>query len=562
DSESIATYYTRFEGSQDTTYTYYAYNTKNGARILSDFRTNNTYSVATAEAKTENNVHLFDVLMTTEIEGKGEDATTYFSIYAEDGTQLVKRIKRDNSVVQKISYSLFSNCKIKTSSIPDARFNIVNVKLQNGTQEAEDYYVIGESANNAIALEKVEKDNIVFIDPLLDVGSDIFAAVQPFNRFVAALNGSSSVNEVEGDLAAYSIGSSGNDMVFYKDGEETGRVNMDNVSDGAVGFAGNYMYYVKATAVSQSDKDANLIITDVGAEMRFINELHRYDILKGKDKKLSYNVAISSIQSAYNKQTKSYDALVLNGINVVNKVAQMNRDFTYIVDSELKINYDASGVKRFRLEDLSSTDFGKFVLEEQKYYDSDGDNNFGDYTVLNEDLSVVARFEKSHLYAKSQLFSFEQDGKTGFARPDGTIAVAPLYTNFLDDEKPFTLFDGFAVAQNAVTDKKVIFNTKGTERDFPTNGNGTTITTGTDDEYLKLGWYLETYTDSENNKKSYTINNFAGGGADVDSWNPTNLVKIRNNMLEFSSTSTGDTPKTYYNMYVVDSGRWSYTVSL
>lgn len=527
-------------GSSGTAY--YAYNTICGAEILNNVDNLSMSPMSMAYSYDSDgdgyNDGSISVLITTYNEKVGGEQTTKFDVYAWDGTVVAEGLEDINDLDISVSQN-----KIKTAVLADHFYEVFTVRYTKGDAEVVNYFVADDSAYGMVYFTKHDKDDIVFVDPLVDVGSDLFSAVQPLNRVIAALNGDSSFKEIQGDLAAYSVGASGNDMVFYKDGEEAGRVNLDCVSERQVAFAGNYMYYVKRTAVPKTDKNANLIINEYASELRYNYELHRYDIVKKKDKKLSYNIAIDRLKSVYNNNTKTYDALVVSGAKLKNKVYQSANEFTYVTDAELKVNYDVTQVGSFDMAKVSSTGKGNYIVE-----------NNNRYTVLDGNFKVISEFTNSHYYKEMNLFSFVKDGRTGFAKPDGTVAIEPIYTNAVSGQF-MTFYNGYTVANNQVTGKKVFLKSDGTEKDVPTNDVSAGVTVNTDN--LSRGWYTVMRNGSDGNSTSFAICTFGGGTTYVDSYRSTS--KARDNMIEFR---VGNGTTSLYNMFVIDSARWTYTVKL
>lgn len=525
---------------------YYAYNTICGAEILSNVGelihqpSSMEYSFDFDQDGMDDLT--FSVLITTYAEKVGGEQKVKNDVYTWDGKVIAQGL--ETLELNGIDFSLSQN-KIKTSVSADKLFNVVTVRYTKGENEIVDYYSADESEYDMVYFTKHEKENIVFVDPLVDVGSSIFSAIQPLNRVIAALNGDTSFKEIQGDLAAYSVGAPGNDMVFYKDGEEAGRVNLDCVDEDQVAFAGNYMYYVKRTAVPKTDKNANLIINEYASELRFNYELHRYDIVKKKDKKLSYNVAIDSLKSVYNNKSKTYDALVVSGAKLKNNVYQSANEFTYVTDAELKVNYDVTQVGGFDIAKVSSIGSGNYLLEKSN-----------SYTVLDGNFKVISEFTNSHYYKNMNLFSFVKDGRTGFAKPDGTVAIEPIYTNAVSGQF-MTFYNGYTVANNQITGKKVVLNSSnGQEEEMPTDDFVKGISV--DIANLSRGWFTVRYTGQNGDNDRFVIRTVGGGGTSVDNYKSV-TSKSTDNMLEFR---VGNGTTTLYNMYVIDSARWTHTITL
>ncbi len=527
---------------------YSAYNTKSGETVHEGLYGFDSIAVNSLVTSDDTGTELFDCLVLIKSTGSGADAKILYTAYAEDGTDLFDGITQEE--LDGVTVTL-SKHKIKTSKIKDKIFDVLTLTYKKDGSEVVKYFSMENLPSGTKNLNKHNKEDIVFVDPLVDKGSAAFSATMPMDLFIATLNAYESdgtlsvkklsVKKIDGDLAAYSVGGVSNDLVFYKDGAETGRVNMDGVDENRVGFAGNYMYYVKKTQLSNTDKNANLIISG-DSDLAYNYELHRYDIVKDKDKKLSFTDNVTDFKSLYNNMTKTYDALVVSGEKVINKVSQPYNEFTYITDSELKINYDVSSVYGFDMSDLSSINGGKFLME------TDDDDN-DDYVVLDEKLNVLSEFENSHYYNKSELFSFTEDGRTGFADVDGKVVIEPKYEK-VGGSGYFTFFDGYTVADNVLTGERVFLKKDGTETVVP-NLN-------LDEKHYDQGWYT---IKTEGASPSYTICDFSGREFSVDNYK----YKVNNyvgdtadNMLEFNVGNDG----AKYVMYLIDPQVWTTTVTL
>lgn len=296
--------------------------------------------------------------------------------------------------------------------------------------------------NHQCTYERLNESDIHFVDPEYEVGSGAYAAVQP-------IYSKTGENAVSGEIANYSYANVGSEFVFYKSGEETGRISSDNVDDDYMYFVGDYLYYAKLDQVEEKSKNANLIyVGDV--EERYNYEFHRYDIIANKDVKLNYNVKIDYIEPLYNSKEKAYDAVVIVGAKLKNNTYQEGSNFTYIADKDLNVAYDISGA------DYSGA-FKLYSLDDEHYMLQSGNSK----TVFNKQMERVSEFDSAIYFTNEKLFAFSGfENNLGFANFEGKVVIDPVYelTGF---------YGGVAYATNTGTGEKVFLKADGTETAAP-----------------------------------------------------------------------------------------------
>ncbi len=413
------------------------------------------------------------------------DQVTY-TVYGGDGTVLFS-----DAIVSDPDYIsgsfVFVNGQYYVGD-DDEKSDVLSVTNGDKTN-----YFVYDGYGALCTYTKVEANDIKLYHPVYGQGSAMFAEETRIADYY---------DETEtGALTGYSFKFVGNEMVFFKAGEETGRINFDGVGRSSYGFAfvDGVMLYTKTVNLPEGSKDANVITSTSKGDNYISYELHSYSIVDDKDKKLDdHGVMINSFMPVYNYSSKTYDAVAISGYKLDGKKCQYNAPFQYIVTSDLKIGFDATNVINYgsQLVDLGD---GNYAVQ-----------SWNSLTPVNNKLEPLIDFGDEYpiFYDNEKLFRFydPESGNVGFADLSGRVVIEPIYASF----NPF--YGGRMLATNTVTGEEVILSSDGKETPFPKDVIPASATEKRVDVESYKGWYtVSTYDpNEETDKHLFEIYNYNG----------------------------------------------------
>ncbi len=434
----------------------------------------------------------------SKIDGAG---TPYQTVYGEDGTLLIGECVPSSH--QETQFTGYIDGKEK---------DLLKVTGKKTEGDVTYYYeIVTDDDGNQSYTSVPDSSKIKYVSSDLSAGNDKFAVARPIYG--------DPEKPVEGEIASYKYSSIANELVFSKDGEETGRINTDNLVTSA--FVGDYMYYTVMTELPDGDKDANLIIPTGSKEMRYNYEFHKYNIVKDKDSKLNYSYGVDEIVPLYNSEKKSFDAAVIGGSKIVNHTRQLNAPFAYVVTSELGVAYDVTPIAEDLREDFQDY---FFKLDEEKYvyiskeimndHVSPPEVQKPSYAfVLNNKLEPVATFVADSMrimYSNEKLVQFavdvdEHTQVAGLVDYNGKIVASPEYMSI------GAFYGGKALAIKS-DGTSVVLSADGSETAIPEPFEDDKKKVGVVTTYL--GWYVvSTETNNDDGSKSNKIEAFTYGGS-------------------------------------------------
>ena len=240
------------------------------------------YSVNSAKTL-ENNLTVKPVVTGTSLRmlrlATGEGEEVRYTYKATDGTTLLPADKYLGTPTT-ISAQYYVNGEVKQSTVWTVA---AEKKVGEKTEKVFKYYrentdkktgVITYTSVDASALKYQASDD--FDEGKYDKGmSKVFPTYQNM--------------PVEGDLAEYKGLTEGKTIKFYKNGEQTGEVNLDGAA--ALNYVGNYLYYYTELPVSpEATSGYNYVEYKNSGAYKFDYHLYRYDILANTVSELNYNV--------------------------------------------------------------------------------------------------------------------------------------------------------------------------------------------------------------------------------------------------------------------------------
>ncbi len=319
------------------------------------------------------------------------------------------------------------------------------------------YKVTTEDGKNV--LTEIDPDDVSGDPPSVSIGGDRYGlstAVYPFNASYP----------VEGAAAEYSYTDINSTRVFYKDGKETGRVDMQSTDDDTVCFIGNYMYYTTNVMCASDSGNANTAMVSQYGEIKFQYALNKYDFVNNSHSSYNYNAFIMEMSPLYNKAEKTYDAISISYLPIKNGVVQQ---------SESNVKYAVMD-KEFRLVGETMNSLGGTTL-----YSLDENTfayNRGSYLyVVDKSLTPIAKvsqyYDDSYYYRSAGLFSFYYNGKVGFTGLDGKVVIEPKYKAPSGNIK---FYGNYAYVIDADTDAKLILKNDGSVTELTTAGANESVT--------------------------------------------------------------------------------------
>lgn len=252
-------------------------------------------------------------------------------IYTYDGTK----------ILAKGAYNLFQtyvtslNRYVGNDTESSRVYQILTQKtVDDKAEDVEVFVKVTEDEETGDVLYSlVKKEDLKNYAPEYGVGSD----QSGIKDFVYT---ASEDKPVEGEIKDYEFSQLGNKLTFYKNGTETGSVDVTNGT--ALAFMDNSFYYSVSTPVSP-DATKGYNLAAIGSKVDY--SLYKYDIVANTTTELNYDVIVTRMNTLYNYETKSYDAAIISGMKISDDgVAYGADEFTYVINKDFELCHDVTGL--------------------------------------------------------------------------------------------------------------------------------------------------------------------------------------------------------------------------
>ncbi|MDE7162533.1 MAG: hypothetical protein K2O44_00435 [Clostridia bacterium] len=330
-------------------------------------------------------------------EGTDEDQV---EIYTYDGTKILEKATYTQQP-QITSSQLFVGNDTTRSTV----YKIETAKLVNDEEEDVEVYVkaTADEKTQVFTYTVVKESDLKTYAPEYAVGSDKSGLKNPVYI-------TSKAKPVEGEIKDYEYSYIGNKYTFYKNGAETGSVDLTNGEVLAV--MGNSLYYTVSIPVSpEATKGYNLAA--IGSKVDY--SLYKYDIIENTTTELNYDVVVMNMKTLYNYETKAYDAALISGIKISDDgVAYGADEFTYVINNNFELCYDVTGMIS-EVRSIASIGNDKYLID--------------DSVIVDSNLNVLSETDYyDNVYTNEGLVGFEASSRIGFKDLNGKVVIAPEYT--------------------------------------------------------------------------------------------------------------------------------------
>lgn len=369
------------------------------------------------------------------------DSGTMSAYYTFDGTNLLGYGEHKRVTSATHSYRL--------SNEGDKKHEILTVTAEEANEtEVKSYFKVNRDRKTGdVTYTPVNPENIVFNDTGYPAGTDINRLKEDIYDY------DSDTKPVTGEITNYQVSVVGTTYTFYKNGEVSGSLKIENGDK--LGYLGDCLYYYTLDYTDpESTKGYNMMIISEGVAVKANYSLHCYDILKNKTKDIDKKLAVLSMSVLYNYSNECYDAAVIYGYEMKDGIAVVSSTstgFKYAVDRDFKLAYDLQYANSNVIKDAGN---GNYLL--------------GNY-LINSDFAVLNSVNgEDGVYKDEQLLSFSSNGLYGFTDYSGKVVIEPKYTSASSGKIEF--YGGYAYVNMSVGEgetKEVFLNVNGETRDVP-----------------------------------------------------------------------------------------------
>lgn len=326
-------------------------------------------------------------------------------IYTYDGTKILAKATYEEQTVRVTKSRLYVGNDAEASNV----YKLEIVKVVNEKDEDVEVYV--KENQDKKTYEKtysvVNKSDLKKYAPDYAGGSD-------HSGLKEAVYEADEDYPVSGEIKDYEYSHIGNTYTFYKNGTETGNVDLTNGR--FLAFMGNSLYYTVSIPVSP-DATKGYNMAAIGSKIDC--SLYKYDIVENTTTELKYDVIVTDMDVLYNYETKAYDAAMISGMKISDDgVAYGADEFTYVINNDFELCHDVTGKMSEAPEmivDLGSNTYGIAF----RYYS----------VVTDADLTIKSIISNENIpYANAGLVSFKTNNNYGFTDFNGKVVIAPEYS--------------------------------------------------------------------------------------------------------------------------------------
>lgn len=469
------------------------------------------------------------------------------AFYADDGTEiLASGVYTD---LQSERFSVFVGGETEKSYVYRVYGNktVGSGTANEETEEIEVYIkeVTDKETGDVTGYTKISKADIKTYDPEYAVGTTHIGVNKVYTSTMEC--------PVEGKAANYSYMQLGSRYTFYDGTDKEGTVDVP-VNGEVLGFVGNYLYYYTLEPVISDSKDYNVVTQIISSssysgvstlEYKFDYSLYKYDFTKDKLTELNCDAMVTALEPIYNYKTKSYDTAFIGGQKMTDGVAislmtTSSGDvgyidqFTYFVNSDLKVGYDTTGIFSEAPWVFSLGD-DKFLIGGR--YDSYANIVDGKFNVLMSGIESV--------YMNEGLVAISCNGYYGFTNLEGKMVIAPEYTS---SSTP-VFYNGVALMHG--TDGDVLLKKDGTVIAKISDMEKSNMANVTKRVETHAGYYKLITTTTSGSGENVTVNYVAFDGTLLKSFAHNDLTEFNVNgsvCIREKITKGITTTYTYYKI--------------